>query len=248
MKILAHLTVSSLWIYSSFAGAQTPAPLRVFASNGIKTAAEDLKGQAEKATGRSIVFTFDSSSGLRKHIAAGEPWDVVLLTSTAVDAMAKDGSVDASSRVDLARVGVGVGYKTGAAKPDIRTADSMKKTLLGAKSITYVGDGASRLVVEQMIDKLGLTATLKARTNLAEGAEPAAAAVLTGKSDILLTLISEILSVKGLSLAGGIPDEFQKNITFSGAANAKPGNLAAGSYLQGTRYRASLMALNFAIY
>jgi ABC-type molybdate transport system substrate-binding protein len=87
MRTLAHLTLSSLCIFSSLACAQAPAPLRVFASNGVKAVAEDLKGQAEKATGRSIVLTFDSTAGLRKHIAAGEPWDVALITSEAVDAL-----------------------------------------------------------------------------------------------------------------------------------------------------------------
>jgi molybdate transport system substrate-binding protein len=226
MKIL-----SSLCILSSLACAQAPAPLRVFASNGVKAVAEDLKGQAEKATGRSIVFTFDSTAGLRKYIAAGDPWDIALVTSEAVDTMIKDGSLNASTRADLARVGVGVGYKTGARKPDVQTADGMKKALLRAKSITYVADGASRVLVDQMIEILGLTTTLKPRTFLAEASGPATAAVVSGRSDIVLTLISEILSVEGLSLAGGIPDEFQKKITFSGAANARTGNLAAAKSL-----------------
>jgi molybdate transport system substrate-binding protein len=234
VKTFAHLTLNTLCIFSSLACAQTPAPLRVFASNGVKTVAGDLKVQAEKAAGRSIAFTFDSTAGLRKHIAAGEPWDVALLTSAAIDAMLQDGSLNASTRADLARVGVGVGYKTGSRRPDVHTADGMKRALLGAKSITYAADGASRIAVEQMIDRLGLTATLKPRTFLAEGSGPATAAVVTGRADIVLTLVSEILSVNGLSLAGGIPDEFQRNITFSGAVNARTGNLAVARSLLAT--------------
>ncbi len=226
MKTLALLTSAALCC-ASLLSAQTPAPLRVFASNGVKAVAEDLKTQTEKKIGRPIALTFDSTAGLRKHIAAGEPWDVALLTSDAVDAMIKDGTLNGSTRADLARVGVGVGYKTGTAKPDTHTAESMKKALLGAKSITYAADGASRPFVDKMLDKMGLTATLKPRTVLAAGSGPATADVAAGKSDLVLTLVSEILPVNGLSLAGEIPNEFQSYITFTGAANAKTANLAA---------------------
>jgi molybdate transport system substrate-binding protein len=132
--------------------------------------------------------------------------------------MIRDESLNRSTRTDLARMGVGVGCKTGARGPGVYTADDMRITLLGAKSVTYAADGASRVFVEQMIDKRGLTATLKPRTILAEGSGPATASVVAGRCDLVLTLISEILSVNGLSLAGGIPDEFQRKITFSGAS------------------------------
>ena len=85
MKILALFTLSCL-----YATAQTPPPLRVFASNGIKAVAEDLKPQAEKAAGRNIAFTFDSTVALRKRIAAGEPWDLAILSAGAVDGMITD--------------------------------------------------------------------------------------------------------------------------------------------------------------
>ena len=230
MKTPALLTLTSLCIFSH-ASAQAPGPLRVFASNGIKAVAEDLKPQTEKTTGRPISFTFDSTVGLRKRIAAGEPWDVAIFTSDAVDSLIKDGSLNASTRTDFATVGVGVGYKTGTKKPHVETADAMKKTLLDAKSVTYAAEGASRVVVERMIDKLGLAATLKPRIVLAQGSGPATAAVAAGKSDIVLTLASEILPVSGLSLAGGIPKEFQQNFIFSGAANVKTANLAAAKAL-----------------
>ncbi len=82
-----------------------------------------------------------------------------------------------------------------------------------------------------MIDQLGLTAALKPRTVLAQGSGPATAAVAAGQSDLVLTLKSEILPVPGISLAGGIPDEFQSYINFTAAASAKTPDLAAAKAL-----------------
>ena len=67
MKISVAL---SLILLASSAFAQEP--LHVFASNGVKAVAEDLKKAAEKSVGRPIELTFDSTAGLRKKIAAGE--------------------------------------------------------------------------------------------------------------------------------------------------------------------------------
>ena len=222
----------SFVFFSSLAAAQTTAaPLRIFASNGVKAVVEDMKSPVEKTTGHPLAVIFDSTAGLRKRIAAGEAFDVALLTSDGAEELLKNGTLNASTSADLARAGVGVGYRTGTPKPDVHTAEGMKKALLAAKSITYAGDGASRAYIDKMIEKLGLTATLKPRTVLAQGSGPATAAVADGKSDLVLTLISEILPVQGLSLAGGIPDEFQSYISFTAAASAKTTNPDAAKKL-----------------
>jgi len=220
----------SLFCFSFISPAQTPPaspPLRIFASNGIKAVVEDLKRPVEKSTGRPLALIFDSTAALRKRIAEGEGFDLAILTTDATAELVKDGTLSAATSADLARAGVGVGYRTGTPKPDTHTAESMKKALLAAKSITYAADGASRAFVDKMIDKLGLTATLKPRTVFAQGSGPATAAVAAGQSDLVLTLTSEILPVQGISLAGGLPDEFQSYITFTAAVSSKSPNMAA---------------------
>jgi molybdate transport system substrate-binding protein len=232
MKTLSSALLGfSILCFTSLAADQTHAPLRILASNGIKAVVEDMKASVEKTTSRPLAIIFDSTTGLRKHIDAGEAFDVALFTSEGAEPLLKNGTLDPSTSAILARAGVGVGYRTGTPKPDVHTAEGMKKALLAAKSITYAGDGASRAYVDKMIEKLGLTATLKPRTVLAQGSGPATADVAAGKSDLVLTLISEILPVPGLSLAGGIPDEFQSYISFTAAASAKTPNLEAAKKL-----------------
>jgi molybdate transport system substrate-binding protein len=75
-----------------------------------------------------------------------------------------------------------------------------------------------------MFERLGIAGQLKAKSHLtAAGAAPAS--VGKGESDLVLTLISEILPEPGVELAGPIPPEFQSYIGFSAAPSPK----AAGS-------------------
>jgi molybdate transport system substrate-binding protein len=200
------------------------AEIRVLASNGVKAAVEELKPQLEKASGSTLSIDFSTTAALRERIEKGEAFDVAILTDEAMDALIKAGKLSPKLHGTLARVGIGVGYRKGAPKPDVRTAASIKQALLNAKSIAYTGNGASRPGIDRMFEQLGIAGQLHTKSHLtAAGAAPAS--VGKGESDLVLTLISEILPEPGVELAGPIPSEFQTYIGFSAAPSTK----AAGS-------------------
>lgn len=117
-----------------------------------------------------------------------------------------------------------MGIRKGAKKPDIRTADTFKRTLLDAKAITYAGDGASRATLERSFERMGIADQLKRKTILEQGSTRATARVASGDADLVLTLVSEILPAPGVELLGPIPAEFQTYVGFAAGASAKPGN------------------------
>jgi molybdate transport system substrate-binding protein len=201
------------------APASEAADLRVLASNGVKAAVEALKPQLEKASGSTLSIDFNTAATQRERIEKGEVFDIAVLTDDAMEALAKEGKVS-SMLTKLARVGIGVGYRKGAPKPDVRTADSIKQTLLNAKAIAYTANGASRPGIDRMFERLGIAKQLQSKSKLtAAGAAPAS--VGKGESDLVLTLISEILPEPGVELAGPLPVEFQSYIGFSAAASPK---------------------------
>ena len=73
----------------------------------------------------------------------------------------KQGKLLAGSRVEIAQVGFTVFVKKGAAKPDLSSADALKRALLAAKSIA-VGDpargGGASLYTIGLLKRLGITA------------------------------------------------------------------------------------------
>jgi molybdate transport system substrate-binding protein len=200
--------------------AAQAAPLRVVASNGVKTFVDALVPSLEKASGRKLALTYGTSSGLVKDILGGAPFDVVIATSDSLDTIGKAGKLAAGTTTTVGHASVGVGVRQGAKKPAIHTAAEMKQALLDAKGITYAGDGASRPHIEAMFATLGIADTVKGKTILEQGSVRAAARVNAGDADMLITLVSEILPSPGLELVGPLPKEFTSAVSFAAGAGA----------------------------
>jgi molybdate transport system substrate-binding protein len=225
--IAAGLATACVLVFGAVAEA---AEIRVLASNGIKAAMEDLKPKFEKASGDTLSIEFSTAATLRDRIDKGEAFDVAILTDDAVDALIKSGKLSPATRTELAAVGIGVGYRKGAAKPDVRTGTSLKQALLNAKSIAYTGNGASRPAIDKMIAGLGIGHQLESKSHLV-GPGQAPGSVAKGESDLVLTLISEILPEPGVELAGPLPSDFQTYLGFSAATGAKSGKATAAQAL-----------------
>jgi molybdate transport system substrate-binding protein len=226
--VAASFVVS--FVFSPKAPAQTPS-LNVMASNGVKAVLEELQKQAEGTVGRPLAIQFGTSIALTQRIEKGAPFDLVIMTTEAVDALAKEGRVTANTRATLGRSGIGVGIRAGQPKPGIKTPAAMRQTLLRAESITYAYDGASRPYIVKMLEMLGIAEQMKPKTFPEQGSVRSTARVAEGKTEMVLTLISEILPVKGIELVGPLPPEFQSYVSFSGAVGAKATNADAANKL-----------------
>src|SRR5258705_13144431 len=135
----------------SDATAAHAADLRVLASNGVKAAVEELKPQLEKASGSTLSIDFSTAAALRERIEKGEAFDVAILTDDAMAALVKAGKLS-PMLTKLARVGIGVGFPEGAARPDVRTPAAIKQSLLNPKAAAHTRDGASRPAIDRMIE------------------------------------------------------------------------------------------------
>jgi molybdate transport system substrate-binding protein len=232
-------------LFAAGVSAQTPA-VRLLASNGVQGALNEIIPQCEHAIGHPLGVEFGTTASIKPRIEGGKAFDFTILTADAIDALIKEGKLAADSRASVARVGIGIGIQAGAGKPDVSTPEALKKALLNAKSITYASAGASRPPTDKMLESMGIADALKSKTLLLSGAEETAAAVRDGKAEILITLISEIMSAKGLALAGPLPKEFQAYIGFAAGVspNAKNADAAkaAVKYLTGPKAAAAYKA------
>jgi molybdate transport system substrate-binding protein len=242
---MAMTIAGALFLFAKGATAQAPT-VRILASNGVQGALNDMTPQCERAIGHSLAVEFGTTATLKPRIEGGEAFDLTVLTSDAIEALIKERKVAADSRANVAQVGIGVGIRAGAPKPDISTPEALKKTLLNAKSITYAQAGASRPTIDKMLDRMGIADALKSKTLLLPGAEETSAAVSSGKAELLVTLISEIVSAKGMELAGPLPKEFQTYITFAAGVSPNAKNTeaakAAVKFLTGSKAAAAYRA------
>lgn len=224
------LALGLLCLWSAPAGAQV-APLRVVASNGVKAAMETLLAEGERRTARTIGVQFGTSASIVASIAKGEPFDVAILTTDALEALTAAGRIAAGSSVAIGKSGIGVGMRAGAARPDITTPDALKRALVSARALTYAEDGASRVHITRMLDTLGIAAAVKSKTRLEQGSVRATGLVAKGEADLVITLVSEILPIAGIELLGPLPAAFQNYIVFAAGVGSKAQNPEAARAL-----------------
>jgi molybdate transport system substrate-binding protein len=205
--------------------------LRVLASDGVKAVMEELRPQCERAVGLPIRMEFNTSAALLQKIEAGEAFDVAILTTGLIGGLTQEGKIASGTRSDLARVGIGVGIRDGAPKPDISTAAALKRVLLNAKSVTYAHDGASRAYIEETYQRLGIVEDMKGKIILQDVPGRPQTFVAEGKAELVMTLVSEILPVPGIVLLGPLPAELQHYVAFAGGVGAHAPHAEAGQAL-----------------
>lgn len=203
------------------------ADIKVITSVGVKAILEDLVPQFERATEHKLKITFGTAVPLKRQIDGGETFDVVILTPAMLEDLAKSGKVAAGSTAVVAKSGIGVAIKQGAPKPDVASADGLKKTMLAAKAIAYSKEGQSGAMMVRVIERLGIAEQMKDKTVLETRSGLTAANVVEGKADYAFVLISEILPIAGAELAGPLPAELQSYVVFTAGIGADSKESAA---------------------
>jgi molybdate transport system substrate-binding protein len=193
----------------------TAAEIKFISSNAVKSAVEELAPQFEKSTEHKLKITWGATVPLKVAIDKGEQFDVTALTNSAIDALIKDGKIAAATRADLARSGIGLAVKKGAPRPDISTTDAFKRTLLAAKSIGYVEQGASGVYLKGLFERLGIAEQIKPKIVLLPVSNPAGHAVANGEVEMGMTQISELMPYAGAEVVGPLPAEIQLVTVFS---------------------------------
>jgi molybdate transport system substrate-binding protein len=195
--------------------AANAAEIRVISSVGVRAALEQLKPQFERTTQHKLTLTFGTAVPLKRQIEAGETFDVVILTPALVEDLVKQGKVAPGTKSDVAKVGMGVAGRAGMPKPDIGTAEALKRTLINAKSIVYSKEGQSGTYMASVIERLGIAAEMIPKTVLETRSGHTAIAVVEGKAELGFSLISEILPVSGAEYIGPLPAELQNYVVFT---------------------------------
>jgi molybdate transport system substrate-binding protein len=222
MSRLALHLLACLAAFAAGAQMACAAEIKLLTAGAMRAVVVAVVADFEKQTGHKLTIDNDTAGGLAKRIDGGEAFDVAIITPAVVDDLTKKGKIVAGSRIDLAKVGMGVAIKEGAALPDIGTVDAFKRMLLAAKSVGYIdpkSGGSSGIYFDKLLDRLGIADQITAKAKLKAGGY-VAELVASGDAEIAIHQISEIVPVKGVTLAGPLPAEIQNTTVYAGGISA----------------------------
>jgi molybdate transport system substrate-binding protein len=218
LRIIASLVLALL---ATQAGATD---LKVLSSNGTAAIVAELGQQFEQASGHKLAIRYDTAVLIQKQIERGETFDVAVLTTSVIDALAASGRI--GTRAEIARSGIGVAVRSGAPKPDISTPEAFRQAMLNAKSVAYTTVGGSGLHFISVCERLGIGGEVKAKGRTQPGGATGDL-VARGEAEIAIQQVSELLPVEGIELVGPLPPELQLITRFSAGANTSADDAAA---------------------
>jgi molybdate transport system substrate-binding protein len=222
----------SILAFAFAAATGTPAAAAeviLFSSNAINAVLKELVPQFEQASKHKIVMRLDYASLLRKEVEAGAAFDVAILVGN-LDRLVQTRRIVAGTPVALGRSGYGLAVRAGAPKPDIRTTEAFKQTMLNAKSVAFSKDGGSGRYFLRLLDRLGIADAMKPK--LRPGANTQKL-VASGEVEMTVNGIVPILRSAGIDLVGPLPPELQSYSTFyAGAGTASANKDAAAALLR----------------
>jgi molybdate transport system substrate-binding protein len=194
--------------------------MKIFCTNGLKSVLIELAPVLEREHAIRFTTTWGATVGLAQEIAGGAQADLAILTGEVVDDLIARGKAVAGSRVDLARSGIGVAVRKGAPRPDIGTADALRRALLAARSVAHSKSGQSGLYFPTVLERLGIAAEMKPKLVVPESGIAIGELVARGEAEIGVQQISELLPVAGVEVVGPLPPPLQKITVFSAGVPA----------------------------
>ncbi len=188
----------------------------LWATNAFQVVLKPLAERLRNSAGADVAIRYRSSNMIMAHAEKGERGDAVIGTRPAMEELARRGIVEGGSITSLASTGLGLGVRAGRAKPDVSSDDAVRRTLLAARNIAYSSTGASATYFLQMVERLGIAEAVKAKAIVYEGGL-VGELVASGEADVCAQMVSEIVAVPGVELAGDLPAQFRNPTVFAGA-------------------------------
>ena len=199
------------------------AEVKVFTSVALTAVFNEISPIFEQKTGHKLIIDFNLAAVQKKRLVEGDRADVIILTRSMMEDLAKEKKLAPGNLVNVAGTPVALAARAGVPKPDISTVEAFKQTLLSARSISYADPakgGLSGVVASKAIERLGIAEQMKAKTTLVPGAQ-SPDLVAKGEVELGIAQASEIVPIAGTQLVGPLPGELGSLTLFTGAVGAE---------------------------
>ena len=245
--LLGFLLLGALLIVGT--GQALADNVRVLATGVFATSLRELHAPFMASSEAAFQATIANAGQVHARLVAGEPADVVMTSSAGVQALIREGRLNASSKVEIGRMRLGLGVRIGAPAPEVTSPDKVRALFLAAPAIAYVdphGGATAGAFAEKVFDLLGIAAAVHAKSILCEDGAQVVAALASGRATIGMTQASEIIGAPGAAFVGYLPESLNTISTYAAATVAPTPSPSAIAFLRFMRSPAAIERLRHA--
>jgi molybdate transport system substrate-binding protein len=177
---------------------------------------DELAAAYAQHTGVPVSFLAIGGVEAARRVSGGEPFDVVVLASDAIDKLVAAGKLDAAGKTDLVRSGVAAAVRAGAPRPDISTEEALRSAVLAAPRIAY-STGPSGTALMALFERWGIAGDIRSRLVQAPPGVPVGSLLARGDAELGFQQLSELIGACGIELIGPMPPAVQITTVFSAA-------------------------------
>jgi molybdate transport system substrate-binding protein len=204
------------------------AVIRILSAGAAQAVVEKIAAVYTRDTGIEVKADFSAVGAMKQRVVAGEPVDVIVLTSTLVDELAVSSYVTPGTRADLGKVGTGVAVRKGTPAPDVSSLELLRGSLLAATRIVCPDPATATAgkVVMRALEQLGIAAQMLPRAQYFANGYAAMKWLAESRDtgEIGITQATEILANPGVAYVGGLPGVLQTKTVYSAGVAARAAN------------------------
>lgn len=153
-------------------------------------------------------------------IRAGADFDFAILAAEAIHSLCASGHLLPESEQALFVSGIAAAVPADAALPDLSTEQSLKETLLAARSIG-LSTGPSGKALQELFETLGIADEVRKKVFVVSPGTPVASLIARGELDIGFQQLSELVHVPGIRILRNLPGRAAIRTLFSAAILSK---------------------------
>jgi molybdate transport system substrate-binding protein len=190
----------------------------VLSARAPQMALQTLFADFTRATGHAVMASYGTVGAIGERFKAGEAADLLILSPSMLAALGD--SLVTGGVTEVARAGLAVAIRAGASAPDLSTPSAFKAALLAARSLSYSdpkAGGSAAAYFATLLERLGIAPDVNAKAALGRNGHHVAELVADGTAELGISFLSELVAIKGATIAGPLPADLQNYTVYAAA-------------------------------